>query len=327
MGEALTHRGVLTLIAPRMIIHIATEIGDLGRTPRGWQHGREARHASVAKMFSKFAGGPRVIGQNKVPAHAGWEYPPLCSRITVAHLGGLAVQGMHDGSAVERVLHWALGFLGDGECEPLGAWVQPVESRMPWQEVFAGLKVRGVRQIRLVASGAPTEVRDGLRAVYPAAHAVPSIEHRLSQSLALVAPRHREAVASVLGGLAVAADTGAATATLDAIQAGRWGATYPALVEQWRPVLGQLGPFYALPVALRHVFLAGDRGVQALQRSMGRAVERHGPFADAAAAESFLVHLLQHRERRQVSRAQAGVFAQNARLSAGTKARMSALGF
>jgi putative transposase len=317
----------LTLIAPRTIIHIAAWISYLRRAPRGWQHGREARHSLIAKSFNKFAGGPRVIGQNKVPVQADWEHPPLCSRITVAYLGRLAVQGVLDDSAVERVLHWALGLLADGECEPLGAWVQPVEGRMPWQEVFAGLKVRGVRQIRMVASGAPTEVRDGLRAVYPAAHAVPSIEHRLSQSLALVAPRHREAVAGVLGGLAAAADAGAAMAALDDIQAGRWGATYPALVEQWRPVLGQLGPFYALPVALRHVFLAGDRRVQALRRSIDRAVERHGPFADAGAAASFLTHLLQHRERRQVSRAQAGVFAQNTRLPAGTKARMSALSF
>lgn len=256
-----------------------------------------------------------------------WPVPTLCCRYVAAFCNSVAAE-IHDADCTNaKTIHWALGLLADGEREPLGAWVQPVEGRMPWQEVFAGLKVRGVRQIRLVASGAPTEVRDGLRAVYPAAHAVPSIEHRLSQSLALVAPRHREAVARVLGGLAGAADTGAATATLDDIQAGRWRATYPALVEQWRPVLGQLGPFYALPVPLRHVFLAGDRGVQALQRSIGRAVERHGPFADVAAAESFLVHLLQHRERRQVSRAQAGVFAQNTRLPAGTKARMSALSF
>jgi len=256
-----------------------------------------------------------------------WQVSPLCCRYVVACCSSVAARVLDDGLANAKALHWALGFLSDGECETLGTWVQPVEGRMPWHEVFGGLSVRGVRQIRLVASCAPAELRDGLRAVYPAAHAVPSIDHLMSQSLALVAPRHRETVAGVLAGLSAAADAGAATAALHGIHAGRWGVVYPALVEGWRLVLGQLGPFYALPGPLRGVFLEGDQRVQALQRSIGRAVGRHGPFADVAEAESFLMHLLQRRERRMVSGAQARVFAQNTRLPAGPKSRMSALGF
>ncbi len=267
-----------------------------------------------------------MSGQDSHPPRAEWQHLPLCSSYPVVQVGDLSVQVVGEGVAFDQVIHWALGFLSNGECEALGAWMQPDSGQMPWPEVFEGLKVRGVEQIRFVASGESVEVQGGLRGVYPRATAVPSFGGLVTRTLLQVAPRHRKAVAGVLAALCAARDGAAARAVIDGIEAGRWGATYPALAERWRPALEQLAPIYALPPRLRRVFFAGDGAVQQSKRRVCRAVARHGPFVDRTTAELFVVNALAGLERALVApRARAGVSANNGLRYAGAQSRTSAV--
>ncbi len=63
-----------------------------------------------------------------------------------------------------------------------------------------------------------------------------------------------------------------------------WVIRYPAVVERWRALLGELEPLFALPARLRGVVLLGDAAAHRVQLALGRALARHGPFADEPAA-------------------------------------------
>jgi hypothetical protein len=81
-------------------------------------------------------------------------------------------------------------------------------------------------------------------------------------------------------------------------EAGPLGERYAPLVAQWRALMSRWAPVFELPVAQRRLVLAGDRLAADLHKGLVRAIARHGPFTDSAAALGFVARALQRVERR-----------------------------
>lgn len=180
----------------------------------------------------------------------------------------------------------------------LGTWMTTRMHKDSWRVAFEELEVRGVETIQLVICDDPFAVRLTCPGMYFDAKVIPSAARLVEQALAHVAPRHRECVAIELGAIIQAGSVDEACAALDEYGCGRWGGTYPSTVALWRGALPDLEPLLALPLPLRRVVLESDGVVHRLQERLIRAVDRHGSFADAAAAESFVGAALARWERR-----------------------------
>jgi len=72
---------------------------------------------------------------------------PLCQHYVLCIADAVVVRWRDAGVVREREVHWLFGWLADGECEPLGAWMGPQSLR----QMRADLKDRGVVRISHVA--------------------------------------------------------------------------------------------------------------------------------------------------------------------------------
>jgi putative transposase len=114
----------------------------------------------------------------------------------------------------------------------------------------------------------------------------------------------RAAVADALYAVFVASRRKAVEAAMSAVEVGPWGERYSQLVAQWRALVSQWAPFFALPALQRSLVLAGDRMAAQLHKGLVRAIVRHGPFIDSAAALRFVAVVL-HRAGHRLDRERA----------------------
>jgi len=76
-----------------------------------------------------------------------WSSRPLCRRYVLCIPSTVVVRWREAGCVREREVHWLFGWLADGECEPLGAWMGP----LAFQQMRADLRNRGAQRIWHVA--------------------------------------------------------------------------------------------------------------------------------------------------------------------------------
>lgn len=195
-------------------------------------------------------------------------------------------------------VHWMVGDLRQAEPEALAVWVTDESERPDWMAVLLELKARGVERIRFALSGDLMDFREALRARFPGATALPSFAELLDRSVSLVAARHRAPVAERLRAVIEAESGLEARASLVEFESSRWGARYPALVADWRIALEQGWALWSLAPSLRREVLSGDGRAAALNRSLRKAVGRHGGFADASEASAFVGAVLAREQRR-----------------------------
>lgn len=223
------------------------------------------------------------------------------------------------------VQHWAFGLFTDGESEVLGTWLQGALDPVPWPGQFDDLKERGVERVTFALSGDLMGFREGLRARFPGALGLPSFVQLIDRSVAAVALRHQASVDDGLRRIMHAGSIPEASAALTEFESSRWGAHYPKLILDWRLALEQGWVLWTLPPALRRAVLSGDGAAAALNRSLRKAVARHGCFADVDEAHAFVVAALARAERRlEASRASAVTEHNHHR--EGFRPRMDALG-
>lgn len=194
--------------------------------------------------------------------------------------------------------HWAIGCVPSGEVELLGASAQTVMSAVPSADLLAELGARGVERVRYLISH-PLAGQGAERGVeFFGAAALPSIEQAMAVTVAMVAPRHRQAVAGALRTVVGASCSSTATDALSDVEAGPWGKKYPQIVALWRLALVHWQPLFDLPASSRRVVLAADRMAAEIQGSLERAIARQGSFADSAEALEFVCGALLRAERR-----------------------------
>ncbi|MBT9494694.1 MAG: transposase [Paucibacter sp.] len=227
-----------------------------------------------------------------------WLSRPLCRRYIAGNFSKVFTPVRGSNGAQGRAVQWVVGCLRDGDCELLGAWIPTEKGPALWAEVFADLEIRGVESIKFVFGNDLANDGEGQRVAPFGATELPSIEQTLAIALAQVAPRHRDAAERALRTVAVAGSSEAAGEALRAFERDRWGERYPQIVAQWRLTLAQWAPLFALPASLRRVVVSGDRAAADLHRSLVRAIDRHGCFANQTAALDFVADSLLRAERR-----------------------------
>ena len=104
-----------------------------------------------------------------VPAGAlpsGWLRRPLCRRYVLGLFDVAVVRSVGADGLRDHPVHWAFGWLADGECEPLGAWIEPACGSEPALQMLADLKHRGVERIWRVSGTQAGPVRERVAAAF-----------------------------------------------------------------------------------------------------------------------------------------------------------------
>jgi len=232
---------------------------------------------------------------------------------------------MNNGSGEGGEVLWIVGSLSRDESETLGVWATPESARPDWKAALVELRDRGVERIRFALNSDLAGFREDLRARFAGATALPSFAQLLDRSASQVAARHRTPVAERLRAVIETESGLEARASLAAFESSRWGARYPALVADWRIALEQGWALWSLAPTLRREVLSGDGRAAALNRSLRKAVDRHGGFADAGEASAF-IHAVLAREQRRLESAPVAGATEHQHHREGFGSRMSALG-
>lgn len=222
-------------------------------------------------------------------------------------------------------VHWMVGNLSRNESETLGVWARTESASPDWKDALVELRDRGVERIRFALNSDLAGFRENLRARFLGATPLPSFAQLLDRSVSQVAARHRSPVAERLRAIIETESSPEARATLAEFESSRWGARYPALGADWRIALEQGWALWSLAPTLRREVLSGDGKAAALNRSLRKAVDRHGGFADAGEASAF-IHAVLAREQRQLESAPGAGATEHEHHREGSGSRMSALG-
>jgi hypothetical protein len=98
----------------------------------------------------------------------------LCRRYVLG-MFDIAVVRWRDAAAVRDLpVHWAFGWLADGECEPLGVWLEPTQDPAVPLRLLADLRTRGLERIRHVAGAG--RLREQAAAAFSSAGGRSSVE-------------------------------------------------------------------------------------------------------------------------------------------------------
>jgi len=197
------------------------------------------------------------------------------------------------GGSTALMVSWAVCVLADGDWEVLGAWPGAAVGPAFWRGVWEDLDVRGVDKISLVCA---TDL--GGSALCPTAKVLPPFQRIYGQdyvpatsSIGVLRAEARRAVREASG-------VRAARIALERLLANSKAGRVAVLSPDWPQVLEQFSAFYALRPHRRAVVRAGDEYLEQLGLSLRRAVSRHGPFADSAAAVSFVAQTISRDELR-----------------------------
>ncbi|MCX2865815.1 transposase, partial [Paucibacter sp. PLA-PC-4] len=218
----------------------------------------------------------------------------LCWRYCCATFDEQSVKVLAaDGSARDLTVTWAVGVLADGDWEVLGAWPGTAVGLTCWPDVWEDLDRRGVDKISLVcASDVDAQtVCSGIKVLPPFQRILGQGDVPAASSLGGLRAEARRAVREASG-------VRAARLALERLLAGSGAGRAAVLAPNWPEVLDGLRPFYALRPHRRAVVRAGDEYLEQLGHGLRRAVARHGPFADVAAAVSFVSQTLSRDELR-----------------------------
>ncbi|MDP9126159.1 MAG: transposase [Pseudomonadota bacterium] len=109
---------------------------------------------------------------------------PLCRRYVLGFFDIAVVRRRNADGLHDLPVHWAFGWLADGECEPLGVWIEPgAESAGPLR-LLADLKTRGLERIRHVAGTDAGQLREHAAAAFSSAGGGSPIERIVTDASA-----------------------------------------------------------------------------------------------------------------------------------------------
>lgn len=224
-----------------------------------------------------------------------WLERPLC-RQYIAVVFSSCFARLEAGSDRSTLAHWALGRLINGEVEIVGAWTSHNEVTHAATSMFRELLARGAESIRFGVGdlgGCETEFQQ----IYKRGQLVPSVEQSLEKVSGLIRPRHRVEVLKCLREASESEKRAGQPALPDA-QDHQFGKRYPEVVRRWGEALAAFEPIYDLDSQLRAHVRSADRTAAEVRGCLSRAILRHGPFIDSAAALDFVARSLMRAERR-----------------------------
>jgi transposase-like protein len=221
----------------------------------------------------------------------------LCRSYVAAYVHCVPVHHLLYGGDRRGAVHWWIGSRRDGS-EILGIWLAPESERQSCRLILADIWHRGLERIRFAVTDDPTAFGEDLQTQFPGTSPLPSFARLVDRSLRQVQPHDRAPVKNHLLAILQAGSSQAAQQSFCEFESSRWAARYPALITRWRLALDQGQPLWSLAPTLRREVLRGDARATSLHLSVGKALARHGGFADPGAALSFVQAALARAQRR-----------------------------
>jgi len=115
---------------------------------------------------------------------SGWLRRPLCRRYILG-IFDVAIVRLRDADGFrDHPVHWALGWLADGECEPLGAWIESDSGAESPLQMLADLKGRGVERIWHVTGAEVGHLQEHVSAAFSGKTVGSSVDRVRAEALA-----------------------------------------------------------------------------------------------------------------------------------------------
>ncbi len=115
---------------------------------------------------------------------SGWSNRPLCRRYILGIFDVVVVRSRDADGCRDHPVHWAIGWLPDGECDFLGAWIEPESGCEGPHQMFADLKRRGVERIWHVTGTGAGHLGERASAAFPGTTFHSSVDQVLTDALA-----------------------------------------------------------------------------------------------------------------------------------------------
>lgn len=138
----------------------------------------------------------------------------------------------------------------------------------------------------------------GLQDCFPNATSLCSVEWSVNEAIRLLKARQRPAAERAIRNVIDAGSLDEAHTRMSKVQLSPLGERYPSVVQLWGEALARFEPLFALPEPVRQLVRSADRTAMEVHERLTRAIHRHGPFSDSAAALDFVEDALLRAERR-----------------------------
>jgi transposase-like protein len=115
---------------------------------------------------------------------SGWLNRPLCRHYVLGIFDAAAVRWRAADGWREHPVHWGIGCLPDGECDLLGAWVEPERSSGTPPRMFADLERRGVERMSHVIGASDGHLSERASTAFAGSTLGASVDPRLAEALA-----------------------------------------------------------------------------------------------------------------------------------------------
>jgi len=247
-----------------------------------------------AEQVQSIGGALQLCPQGQAVGVDKWQATALCWRYFSTNFDEQQVHVLAaDGTSHELLVTWAVGVLADGDWEALGVWPGAAIGPTFWWRVWEDLDSRGVDKISLVCA-----VDLEARTLCAGTTVLPPFRRILAQGYLSAASGLAVLRADARRAVREASGVRAARIALERLLTKSGAGRAAVLAPDWPEVLEQFRPFYALRPHRRAVVRAGDEYLEQLGHGLRRAVACHGPFADLAAAVSFVAQTTSRNELR-----------------------------
>jgi putative transposase len=216
-----------------------------------------------------------------------WQSRPLELVYPVVFFDALRVKIREDAVVRNKAVYLALGMRRDGTREILGLWIENTEGAKFWMKVFNDLKTRGVGDILIAVTDGLKGMPEALGVVFPATTLQTCIVHLIRNSLDYASWKDRKPLAVALRPIYAAASAEAASAALDAFEAGPWGQKFPTIVAAWRRAWDQVIPFFAFPPPIRRVIYTTN-AIESINARLRKIIKTRGHFPSDDAASKLI---------------------------------------
>jgi transposase-like protein len=212
-----------------------------------------------------------------------WQSRPLDRLYPVIFFDALRVKIRDEGTVKNKAVYLALGILPDGTKDILGLWVEQTEGAKFWLKVMNELKNRGVQDVLIGVVDGLRGFPEAIQAVFPEAQIQTCIVHLIRHSLDYASWKDRKSLATELKTVYRAGDAEAASAALEAFDAGPWGRKYPPIAASWRRQWEQVIPFFAYPPEVRKIIYTTN-AIESLHMQLRKIIKTRGHFPSDEAA-------------------------------------------
>jgi putative transposase len=216
-----------------------------------------------------------------------WQARPLEPLYPVVFFDALRVKIRDEAVVRSKAVYLALAVLPDGTRDILGVWIEQTEGAKFWLKVFNELRARGCHDILIAVTDGLAGMEEALHAAFPATTLQTCLVHLVRRSLDLASWKDRKALAAALREIYTAPSADAASAALDALAAGPWGARFPTMVKAWRQAWTRIIPFFAFPPPIRRVIYTTN-ALESVHARLRKILKTRGHFPNDEAATKLI---------------------------------------